>query len=470
MQIDLVPPLAIDSVMQNGRPLRWRDDSAAHFVLGATAVPGQEAMVRVYFSGRPRVAPRPPWDAGFSWSTDSQGPPWIETTEQGEGASIWWANKDTQADEPDSLRLTVHVPEAAGIDIGPGRPAEVESTTAGWTTRRWFEHNPINNYAVAINTGHYTHWHEEYAGEAGILDLNFYPIDYHEAAARRQWAQVRPMLACFEHWFGPYPWYNDGYKLIEVTYPGMEHQTAVTYGNGFANGYGGRDQSGTGLGMEWDFIIVHESAHEWWGNSITTPDLADMWVHESFANYAENLYVECQSGKEAGARYLIGSRRGIRNRQPVIPAAYGVNAQGSGDMYPKGGNMLHTIRQIVANDEQWRGILRGLQSTFRHRVTTGQEVQDYISTHAGIDLSKVFDQYLTQTDIPVLEYQRSGDTLRYRWNKVVPGFDMPIDVATGADTRTRLHPTTVWQDLALGAGETFVPDENYYVVVREVTP
>ncbi len=468
MQIDLVPPLRIDSVIQNGRSLRWRDDSAAHFITGASAVPGAEAMITVYFSGRPRVAPRPPWDGGFSWRTDSLGRPWIVTTDQGVGASIWWANKDTQADEPDSLRLTVHVPESVGIDIGPGRPAEVSETTLGWTTSRWMEHNPINNYAVAINAGHYAHWSETYQGEGGTLDLNFYPLDYHEAAARRQWAQVRPMLDCFEHWFGPYPWYNDGYKLIEVSYPGMEHQTAVTYGNGFADGYGGRDASGTGLGMEWDFIIVHESAHEWWGNSITTPDLADMWVHESFANYAENLYVECRSGKEAGARYVIGTRRGIGNRRPIIPD-YGVNAQGSGDMYPKGGNMLHTIRQIVADDAKWRGILRGLQSTFRHRVTTGQEVQDYISAQAGLDLSKVFTQYLTQTAIPVLEYRRQGDQVSYRWADVIAGFDMPIDVATGPDRRTRLHPTLTWQQLTLPAGGTFVPDENYYVTVREVS-
>lgn len=467
MQIDLKAPLHIDSVLQAGRRLTWRDEGDAHFVSGMTGSSQGTNAVQVFYSGRPIIAPRPPWDGGISWSRDSLGRPWVVTTDQGVGASIWWPNKDTQSDEPDSMRVTVHLPATVGTYVGPGR-LEADTTVAGWTTRTWFVTEPINNYAIALNLGHYVHWQETYKGESGPLTLDFFPIDYHETAARRQWTQVRPMLACFESWFGPYPWYADGYKLIEVTYPGMEHQSAVTYGNGFANGYGGRDQSRTGLGLEWDFIIVHESAHEWWGNSITTPDLADMWVHESFANYAENLFVECRSGKEAGAKYVIGSRFGIRNDRPIIPA-YGVNAQGSGDMYPKGGNMLHTIRQIVANDSTWKAILRGLQKTFRHRITTGAEVQQYISTAAGIDLSKVFAQYLTTTQIPVLEYQRTPDGVRYRWKQVVPGFDMPVDVYTAPETEQRLHPTTNWQELALPRGATFAVDEDYYVTSQDTT-
>ncbi|MEO8477994.1 MAG: M1 family metallopeptidase [Gemmatimonadota bacterium] len=461
MQIDLKAPLQIDSVVQSGRLLRWRDDGAAHFVSGMTNNRSGPDAITVFYSGHPTIAPRPPWDGGVSWSTDSLGRAWVVTTDQGVGASIWWPNKDTQSDEPDSLRVTVHLPAEVGTYVGPGR-LESDTTAGGWTTRTWFVNDPINNYAIALNLGHYVHWHETYDGEAGPLTLDFFPLDYHEAAARRQWVQARPMMACFEHWFGPYPWYTDGYKLIDVTYPGMEHQSAVTYGNGFANGYGGRDGSGTGLGLEWDFIIVHESAHEWWGNSITTPDLADMWVHESFANYAENLFEECRSGKAAGARYVIGTRKGIRNDRPVIPA-YGVNAQGSGDMYPKGGNMLHTIRQIVGDDARWREILRGLQLTFRHRVTTGAEVQAYISAHAGIDLSKVFEQYLTTTDIPSLEHERTATGVRYRWQHVVPGFDMPVDVVTAPGTVQRLHPNTTWQELALPVEGTFIVDENYYV-------
>jgi aminopeptidase N len=277
------------------------------------------------------------------------------------------------------------------------------------------------------------------------------------------------MLACFEHWFGPYPWYEDGYKLVEAPHLGMEHQSAVAYGNHYGNGYLGRDLSNTGLGLKWDFIIVHESAHEWWGNSLTAKDLADMWIHESFANYAEGLYEECQQGKAAGARYIIGTRARVKNDTPIIPA-YGVNAEGSGDMYYKGGNMLHTIRQIVNDDQRWRSILRGLQSTFRHQTVTGKQIEDYMSAHAGVDLSRVFAQYLTTTKIPVLEYRRTGDTLVYHWADVVPGFDMPVRVVLGSEAdglETLIHPRTEWQSMAVHA-DTISVDPDFYVIAREI--
>jgi len=289
------------------------------------------------------------------------------------------------------------------------------------------------------------------------------------ANAKRQWPQVRSMMQCFEHWFGPYPWYEDGYKLIEVPNTGMEHQTAVSYGNGFRNGYRGRDGSGTGLGLEWDFIIVHESAHEWFANNITTKDNADMWVHESFANYAEGLYTECLSGKDAGARYIIGSRRGIRNDRPIIPA-YNVNDQGSGDMYPKGGSMLHTIRHIIDDDAKWLGILRGLNETFRHQTVMGSQVESYISMQAGIDLSRVFDQYLRTTMIPTFEYRIDGATLHYRWNTVVPGFDMPVRVTLDWPQLAPLRPTTFWQQttVRLPNASDFRVDANFYALPKVV--
>jgi aminopeptidase N len=317
--------------------------------------------------------------------------------------------------------------------------------------------------------GNYAHYSDLYQGERGMLTLDFWPLDYHLDAAKRQFPQAKTMLRCFEHWFGPYPWYEDGYKLIEVPNNGMEHQTAVTYGNGFANGYRGRDASGTGLGMEWDFIIIHESAHEWFANNITAKDHADMWVHESFANYAEGLYTECLFGKEAGARYTIGTRQGIQNELPIIPA-YGVNAQGSGDMYPKGGNMLLTIRQIVNDDEKWRGILRGLNRDFGRQTVTGAQVEAYISEHAGVDLSRVFDQYLRTTKIPVLEYRLRGKSLRYRWTNVVPGFDMQVRALLSGDDAVVLHPTTGWKTtpIQLASPADFRVDQNYYVEARAV--
>jgi aminopeptidase N len=382
---------------------------------------------------------------------------------------VWWPNKDIGADEPDSQRVAITVPDPV-INVSNGRLRSVRPNGDGTTTYEWFVVNPINNYAIAVNAGSYAHYSELYHGERGWLTLDFWPLSYHLEAARRQFAQVPRMLACFEHWFGPYPWYEDGYKLVETPHLGMEHQSAIAYGNGYRNGYRGRDLSGTGVGLEWDFIIIHESAHEWFANNITAKDQADMWVHESFANYAESLYTECVLGKDAAARYVIGTRAGIRNDRPIVPP-YGVNARGSGDMYPKGGNMLHTIRQIIGDDERWRGILRGLNTIFRHRTVMGSEVENYISRESGTDLSKVFDQYLRTARVPVFEYSIDGGTLRYRWTDVVEEFDMPLGVTLSEASYTIIHPSESWQTAPLQLAEPgdFKVDENYYVIPHEVT-
>ena len=327
----------------------------------------------------------------------------------------------------------------------------------------------IGMHAIAVAAGHYAHYTDVYHGLNGTLTMDFWPLDYDVENAKRQWVQSKSMLQCFEHWFGPYPWYEDGYKLVQVPNTGMEHQSAVAYGNWFQNGYRKRDGSGTGLGLKWDFIIVHESAHEWFGNNITAKDNADMWVHESFANYAEGLYTECLFGKEAGAQYIIGNRRGIRNDRPIIPA-YGVNDQGSGDMYPKGGEMLHTIRQIVGDDEKWRSILTGLNQTFWHQTVMGTQVERYISARAGVDLGKVFEQYLTTTMVPTFEYAITGDTLRYRWSNVVKGFDMPLEATVKWPALAIIRPTENWQTMRvqLANPAVFRVDENYYVIPKQV--
>ena len=468
LQIDLQLPLIADSMVQGGRALAMRRDGNAIFVTPvAPQATGSEQSVTAWFHGRPRAARNAPWDGGIVWSRDSTGVPWIASAVQGLGASAIWPNKDTQADEPDSQRVAITVPSAL-TDVSNGRLRSTTRNDDGTTTYEWFVQNPINNYDVAINAGQYVHFADVYAGEGGPFTLDFWPLSYHEAAARRQFAQVRPMLACFEHWFGPYPWYADGYKLVETPHLGMEHQSAVAYGNHYRNGYLGRDLSGTGEGLSWDYIIVHESAHEWWGNSITSADIADMWVHEAFAMYAENLFVECQSGRRAGDAYVAGMRRAVRNDAPII-GAYGVQHEGSGDMYFKGANMLHTIRQLVHDDERWRGILRGLQASFRHTVVTGRTVQAYMSAKAGIDLDRVFEQYLTTTRIPVLEYALSERTLRYRWANVVPGFDMPVRVSLGAAGERLLRPTPEWQrDTLAASADTVDVDGNFYVVSRRV--
>ncbi|MFI5257395.1 MAG: M1 family metallopeptidase [Gemmatimonadales bacterium] len=469
MQIDLMAPLVVDSMVQGGRHLGWRRDGNAWFVTLVAPQPvASEQMIAVYYHGKPRAAKRAPWDGGFVWATDSLGRSWIATACEGLGASVWWPNKDTQADEPDSQRVAITVPDSL-IDVSNGRLRSVTHHDDATTTYEWFVSNPINNYDVAVNAAYYAHQSRTYHGESGELTLDFWPLSYNAEKARRQFVQVDSMLACFEHWFGPYPWYRDGYKLVETPHLGMEHQSAVAYGNHYENGYLGRDLSGTGWGLKWDFIIVHESAHEWFGNSITAKDLADMWVHESFANYSENLYTECQSGKAAGAAYVIGTRRLVRNDKPIV-GTFGVNDEGSGDMYYKGGNMLHTIRQIVNDDEKWRGILRGLSAEFRHQVVTGEQVERYISAHAGVDLSRVFAQYLTTTKIPVLEYRLADSTLSYRWTNVVPGFAMPLRVTLGTIGSRDIHPTEAWQTLhaPLASASDFKVDVNYYVTVKEV--
>ena len=483
MQIDLMEPLVVDSMTQDGRKLAYRREGAAFFAtLTAPQRAGDRKTVTVYYHGRPQIAKNPPWQGGFTWAKDSLGRPWVVTTDQGMGASVWWPNKDTQADEPDSQRIEITVP-APLFNVSNGRLRGILSNTYvaslsdppstrishGPSTYEWFVANPINNYAIAVAAGNYTHYSETFDGAKGTLTLDFYPLDYNLDNAKRQFPQARSMLKCFEHWFGPYPWYKDGYKLIEVPNTGMEHQSAVAYGNWYQNGYRKRDASGTGLGLKWDFIIVHESAHEWFGNNITAKDNADMWVHESFANYAEGIYTECLFGKDAAAQYIIGNRRGIRNDRPIIPD-YDVNDQGSGDMYPKGGEMLHTIRQLVNDDEKWRGILRGLNETFWHQTVMGKQIEDYISAQAGMNLSKLFDQYLRTTMVPTFEYRISGDTLSYRWANVVPGFDMPIRVTLDWPTWTLIKPTEAWQTatVRLGNPTDFKVDENFYVVPKLV--
>ncbi|HEU4559033.1 MAG TPA: M1 family metallopeptidase, partial [Longimicrobium sp.] len=470
MQIDLQAPLQVDSMVQDGRKVAFTRDGNAFFAdLPADVAAGQVKTLRVFYHGRPRVAQNAPWDGGFVWGRDSTGSRFIATAVQGMGASAWWPTKDTQTEEPDSQRIAITIPDPL-VNVSNGRLRNTVKNTDGTTTYEWFVANPINNYNVAVNAARYAHFSDTLQGERGRLTLDYWPLQYNLERARAQWQQVKPVLQCFERWFGPYPWYEDGFKLVETPHLGMEHQSAVAYGNRYMNGYRGRDLSGTGLGLKWDFIIVHETAHEWWGNNITTKDLADMWVHEGFGNYSESIYTECQQGKEAGARYQVGSRSQVQNDGPIIPA-FGVNAEGSGDMYYKGGNMLHTIRQIINDDEKWRGILRGLNITFRHQTVTGQQVRDYISRQAGIDFGKVFEQYLTTTMIPVLEYRVSGSDVQYRWANVVPGFDMPVRVLAGTGGEI-LRPTAQWQTApasiaaaARAAGGLKV-DENYYVTVR----
>lgn len=467
MQIDLQQPLVVDSVMQGRTKLTTRRDTNTIFFAPANAQKaGDVGTVTVYYHGRPRVAKNPPWDGGFSWKTDKEGHPFVATSNEGLGASVWWPLKDYTGDEPDSQRVAISVPDPM-VDVSNGRLRSTKKEADGFTTFEWFATEPINPYGISVNAGTYAHYTESFDGEGGKLTMDFWPLAYNLDAAKAQFAQAKPMIGCFEQWFGPYPWYADGYKLIEAPYLGMEHQSAVTYGNGYKNGYLGRDLSATGLGLKWDFIIIHESAHEWWANSLTDEDPADMWIHESFANYAEGLYTECQQGKDAGAQYVIGTRKKILNDAPIIGNFY-VNNEGSGDVYYKGGNMLHTMRQVVNDDAKWKGVLRGLQKTFRHQTVSGAQVEAYINQQSGIDFSPVFSQYLMTTRVPVLEYKRDAQGFQYRWNNVVAGFNMPVKVTIAGGAPRWLKPTGVWQSLAgaFPADAAIAVDENFYVFTK----
>ncbi|MEO5975872.1 MAG: M1 family metallopeptidase [Chryseolinea sp.] len=466
MQIDLQLPMEIESAVYGGQPVTFKRDSNAYYLdFGKMISEGVMGSVIINFSGKPKEAMRPPWDGGWIWAKDKLGRPWMSVACQGLGASVWYPCKDHQSDEPDQgATISVTVSDSL-VAVANGKLIMSNPEDNGLMTYTWTVVNPINNYNIIPYIGKYVHWNEIYMGEKDSLNCDYWVLDYDLEKAKKQFQQVPKMLKCFEHWFGPYPFYEDGFKLVQSPHLGMEHQSAVAYGNKFANGYLGTDLSNTGWGLKWDFIIVHESGHEWFGNNITSKDLADMWIHESFTNYSETLFTTCEYGVNAGNEYVIGTRKQITNDAPIIPA-YGVNTEGSGDMYYKGGNMLHTIRQLVNNDEKFRGILRGLNEKFRLKTVTAQEVENYVSANAGIDLSKVFEQYLTTTKIPVLRYKVEGRSLSYRWTNVVDGFSMKLKLADG----TWLSPSTTWKKLRATAASTLTVDKNFYVEVKKVTP
>lgn len=469
MQLDLQPPLQIDKVQQQGRDLAFTREGNAYFIeLQQKQQPGSLQQVEVFYSGRPQVSQNPPWSGGFTWKHDSKGLPFVATSCQGDGASLWWPCKDHMYDEPDSMRISVTVPGNL-TEVSNGRLRQVDQHANGTKTFHWAVTNPINNYGVNVNIGDYVSFSETYAGEKGPLDCQYYVLRENLEKARKQFRQVPLMLKALEHWFGPYPFYEDSYKLVEVPYLGMEHQSSVTYGNKFQNGYLGKDLSGTGWGLKFDFIIVHESGHEWFANNITYKDVADMWIHESFTAYSENLYLDYHFGTKAASEYVIGTRSNIQNDRPII-GIYHVNYAGSGDMYYKGANMLHTLRQIVNDDEKWRRILRGLNAEFYHQTVTSQQVEQYLSQQTGRDLKPFFDQYLRDVRIPRLEYSIRKNQLRYRWVNVVDSFHMPVKVYVNKQ-ELWLRPTTSWQQMpVLPARPRLTLDANFYVSLEQVKP
>jgi aminopeptidase N len=483
MQVDLQKPLTIDEIYYNNKryieyPLRPVKNEGNVWLIPLPKTPkGSIQSISFIYHGTPKQAKLPPWDGGWIWTKDKQGRPWMSVACQGLGASAWYPCKDYQGDEPDDgATLTITVPKGV-IAVGNGRlvskmdypslqykidslrvrPGSNDQPITDYT---WKVTAPINNYDIVPYIGDYTSWSDTLMGEKGKLDLSYWVLKQDLEKAKNQFQQVKPMLRAFEYWFGPYPFYEDGYKLVQAPHLGMEHQSAVAYGNEFKNGYLGQDLSGTGWGLKWDYIIVHESGHEWFGNNITSKDIADMWVHEGFTDYSETLFTEYYFGKEAADEYVQGLRNKIQNNVPII-GKYGVNKEGGQDMYYKGANMIHTIRQVIDNDDKFRQILRGLNSTFYHQTVSSKQIEDYISRESGKNLSRIFDQYLRNTNVPTLELSTLQGKTRYRWINTIEGFDMPVKLTDG----TWLYPTNQWKSLDKVSEITV--DPNFYIHTRK---
>lgn len=466
LQIDLQPPLKIEKVTQDGKELKVISNINAHFIsLQKKQKIGDYNEIIVSYSGHPKEAIRAPWDGGFSWKKDTNGKHFIATSCQGLGASVWWPNKDHMYDEVDSMAISVTVPKGL-MNVSNGRLRKIEKHKKT-NTYHWFVSNPINNYGVNVNIGDYVHFGEVFNGEKGKLDMDYYVLRDNLEKAKTHFTDAPKMMKAFEHWFGPYPFYEDSFKLVEVPYLGMEHQSSVTYGNKYKKGYLGRDLSDSGWGLKFDFLIIHESGHEWFANNITNKDIADMWIHEGFTCYSENLFLDYHYGTKASEEYVIGLRKNIVNDKPMI-GPYNVNKEGSKDMYYKGANMLHTLRQIVNDNVLWREILRGLNKEFYHATVTTQEIEDYLCTHTKKDLTYFFNQYLRTAKIPKLQYTIKDNTLKYRYTNIIPGFTMPLRVFIEGKA-VWINPTEDWQTKTFKKDvSTFSMDPNFYITTMNV--
>lgn len=461
-QIDLQQPMKADKVEASFPVAEYKQDGDFIWIkTNKSFKKGEKYTIDVTYSGNPTIAKRAPWDGGWVFTKDENGNPWMSVADEGIGASIWLPTKDIWDDEPDNGVVMKIITPKDLVGVGNGRliSKKAEGDKMAYT---WEVKNPINAYSIIPNIGKYVNFKDTFNGEKGKLDLDYWVIDYNLDKAKKQFQQVKPMLSAFEYWFGAYPFYEDSYKLVDSPYLGMEHQSNVAYGNAYQNGYLGQDLSGTGVGLNWDYIIVHESGHEWFANNITAKDQADMWVHEGFTMYSEVLFTEKYMDKKSADIYAGGIRNGIQNDVPII-GKYGVRNEGSGDMYPKGASMLHTIRQVINNDAKFREILRGINKDFYHQTVTTQQIENYISKKSGIDFSSVFNQYLRTTKIPTLEYSQKGEELKFRYTNVVKNLKLPIIV----DGIT-INPTEQWQTVKLKKGTPVQFNENYYIDYKKV--
>ena len=440
IQIDLFENMQVDSIVFHSKKLEYKREFNAVFIDFPTNLnSGNEEKIRFYYSGKPINAKNAPWDGGFVFTKDKQGKPWVAVACQGTGASLWYPVKDSQSDEPDNgATIKVAVPNGL-MDVSNGRLMGSEDLKNGYTRWDWEVKNPINTYAITINIADFAHLHDN----LDDLDLDYYVLKENEVKAKSHFEEAKLMLTCFQSKFGTYPFKEDGYKLVETPYLGMEHQSAVAYGNKYKKGYLGSDLSGTGIGLLFDYITIHESGHEWFGNSITSKDIADMWIHEGFTMYTEVVYLECQFGAEKAQIYMNGMKQNVSNDEPII-GPFGVNKEGSGDMYYKGALLLNTLRHVIKNEDLWWKILLDYSATYRHKIIDTSTVINFFNTESGMDLTPIFNQYLRYTTIPELLIRINKNKLEYRWTASEPNFNMPIDIKVNGK-EIRIQPTLEWE-------------------------
>lgn len=449
IQLDLFENMKIDSIIFNKKKLQYKRDEIAVFVnFPEKLIQNTNQELYFYYSGNPIVAKHAPWDGGFVFNTDANGKPWIGAAVQGFGASCWFPVKDSQSDEP-NLGATIKVAVPNGLmNVSNGRFTGSEDLKNGYTRWDWEVKNPINNYDITVNIADYVHIKDNHKG----LDLDYYVLRYNKEKARKHFEEVKPMMDCFQTKFGEYPFQTDGFKLVETPYLGMEHQSAVAYGNRYMKGYMGQDLSGTGVGLLFDYITIHESGHEWFGNSITSKDIADMWIHEGFTQYTEIVFVECQFGYEKAMIYANGLKNGISNEKPII-GFYKVNKEGSGDMYPKGAIILNTLRHLVDNDEKWWKIILKYCETFKHKIVETKNVEEFFIKETGLKLQPFFNQYLREAKVPKLELKTSKNGYEYKFSNCNKTFEMPLDVLVNG-VKTRITATANWKKNILKVNKT----------------
>jgi aminopeptidase N len=471
LQIDLQEPMVLDSIKDQNQRYAFSREGNVYWIqvpAGKNSYPFERSFTS-YFHGKPKAAINPPWDGGWIWQTDSVGNPWISIACQGLGASCWFPCKDHQSDEPDSgATLRIIVPDSLTA-IANGRLSKKELLSGSRICYSWQVTSPINIYNMVPYIGKYASKNEVYPGIKGNLSLTYWALSYHQDMAWKQFAQVPQMLKAFEYWFGPYPFYEDGYQLIEAPHLGMEHQSAIAYGNDFKQGYLGTDRSGSGWGLKWDFIIIHESGHEWFGNNISSNDIADMWIHEGFTTYTEVLFTEYFYGKEAGEAYLAGLKKYVLNDKPVT-GPYGVNEEGSGDMYVKAAFMIHYIRLWMDDDEKFREILQYLSIKYHLKNINAAQMEAALIRMTGKKLMPLFNQYLRTILVPVLEYQFSAKSFSFRWNNVVSNYEVPVKVNFGKGEKW-ISPKTTWKKISLKKGESakaFKIAEGFYLKSQEI--